>query len=142
MDKFRDYPKLDQFKTKALAISKLLSRQLNELCQNMAQVEPLCEITSSLIDEGINLKVKFDDANEKISEFLSWQDSKQGRNANLPRVEERHREIWFSKWKKQLIKGERGTSRARTMVNNITQLVNDSLYATNLISDCIPGKRD
>ena len=26
------------------------------------------------------------------------------------------------------------------MTNNITQLINDSLYATNLILDCIPGK--
>ena len=25
-------------------------------------------------------------------------------------------------------------------MNNLTQLVNDSLYATNLISDCTPGK--
>ena len=41
---------------------------------------------------------------------------------------------------KKLITGERATSRAKTMMNNITHLVNNSLYATNLISDCIPGK--
>ena len=121
-------------------MSKLLSQQLNELCQKLAQNEPLCEITSALIDEGINLRLEFDDANEKISKFLSWQDSEQGKNANLPRIEERHKEILFTEWEKQLIKGERATSRAKTMMNSITQLVNDSLYATNLISDCIPGK--
>ena len=32
----------------------------------MAQVEPLCEITSSLIDEGVSLRLEFDDADEKI----------------------------------------------------------------------------
>ena len=30
LDKFRDYPKLDQFKTEALETNKLLSQQLNE----------------------------------------------------------------------------------------------------------------
>ena len=39
-----------------------------------------------------------------------------------------------------MTKGERATSRARNMMNSIAQLINDSLYATNLILDCIPGK--
>ena len=37
-----------------------------------------------------------------------------------------------------MIKEERATSRARAMINNLTQLVNYSLYSTNLISDCTP----
>ena len=75
LDKFRDYPQLDQFKIKALETNKLLSRKLNELCQKMAQVEPLCKITSSLIDESISPRLEFDDTDDKISKFLSWKDS-------------------------------------------------------------------
>ena len=98
MDKFKDYPKLDQFKTEALETNKLLSQKLNELCQKMAQVVPLCEITSSLIDEVVTLRQEIDDADEKIYEFLSWQDTEQGRKANLPRIEEIHKEILFAEW--------------------------------------------
>ena len=75
LDKFKDYPKIDQFKTEALETSKLFSQQLNDLCQKIAQSEPLCEITSSLIDEASNIRIEFENANENISEFISWQDS-------------------------------------------------------------------
>ena len=98
MEKFKDYPKLAQFKTEALKINKLLSQQLNEFCLKLAQFEPLCEITSSLIDEAVILRQEIDDADDKISEFLSWQDTKQGRKASLPRIEERHKEILFAEW--------------------------------------------
>ena len=37
------------------------------------------------------------------------------------------------------MKAERAISRARSMMSNITQFINDSLYAINLISDCVPG---
>ena len=43
-------------------------------------------------------------------------------------------------WEQQLMKSERAISRAKGLMNNTTQLINDSLYATNLISDCTPGK--
>ena len=38
-----------------------------------------------------------------------------------------------NKIKKSYIKG-------KSLMNNTTQLINDSLYATNLILDCTPGK--
>ena len=84
--------------------------------------------------------MEFDNNNEKISEFISWKDSEQGKIANLPRIEEKHKEILFAEWETQLLKEEHATSRARSIMNNLTQLVNDSLYAINLISDCIPTK--
>ena len=43
-------------------------------------------------------------------------------------------------WEQQLMESERAISRAKGLMNNITQLINDSLYDTNLISDCIPGE--
>ena len=39
-----------------------------------------------------------------------------------------------------MIKGEWATSKARAIMNNLVGLINDSLYAANLISDCIPSK--
>ena len=43
-------------------------------------------------------------------------------------------------WEQQLMKSERAISRAKGLMNNTTQLINDILYATNLISDCTLGK--
>ena len=37
------------------------------------------------------------------------------------------------------MRAERAISRARSMMGNITQFINDSLYATNLISGCVLG---
>ena len=37
------------------------------------------------------------------------------------------------------MKAERAISRARSMMSNITQFINDSLYSINLISDCVLG---
>ena len=87
----------------------------------------------------INLRQEIDDADENISEFLTWQDTEKGREANLPRIEGRHKEILFTEWEQQLMKVERAISRARSMMGNITQFINDSLYAINLISDCVPS---
>lgn len=60
--------------------------------------------------------------------------------ANLPKIQESHKEILFSKGESQLIKTKRATSRARAIRNNVIELVNDSLYLANLISDCSPRK--
>ena len=100
----------------------------------------MCEATSSLIDKSVTLRQEIENADDKISEFLSWQDTEQGRKDNLPRIEERHKEILFMEWEQQLMKSERSISRAKGLMNNTTQLINDSLYATNLISDCTPGE--
>ena len=37
------------------------------------------------------------------------------------------------------MKAERAISRARSMMGNITQFINDILYAINLILDCVTG---
>ena len=138
LDKFKSYPSLDQFKNEALETNKLLSQQLNEFCLKIAEAESLCELTSSLIDEGVTLKLEFDEADEKISEFLLWQDSESGRKADLPKIMERHKEFFFAEWEHRLVKTERATSRAKGIRNNVTYIVNDNLYAINLIVDCSP----
>jgi len=94
--KFKDFPKLNEFKTEALEANKLLSQQLNNFCTKLTQIEPFIDITSSLIRDIVTLRQEIDDADERISEFLTWQDTKKGREANLPRIEERLKEILFT----------------------------------------------
>jgi len=46
----------------------------------------------------------------------------------------------FLEWQSQLMKAERATSRHRSMTGNLIELINDTLYLSNLISECTPGK--
>ena len=39
-----------------------------------------------------------------------------------------------------MIKEERAISRAKAIMNNVIELVNDNLYGANLISDCFARK--
>jgi len=53
---------------------------------------------------------------------------------------ESHKEIIFLEWQSQLMKVERETSRCRSTTGNLIELINDTLYLFNLISECTPGK--
>jgi len=59
---------------------------------------------------------------------------------NLPQILELHKEILFLEWKSQLMKAERETSRCRLATSNIVELINDTLYLSNLILECSLGK--
>ena len=103
-------------------------------------VAPLCEITMLLVEKTTNSRLEFEDADEKISGFLTWQETDQGIAANLPKIQEEHKEIMFVEWEAQLIKTERAISRERFLMDNVVELINDNLHIANLISDHIPGQ--
>ena len=64
----------------------------------------------------------------------------QGQAANLPQILESNKEILFLEWQSQLMKMERATSRCISVIGNLIELINDTLYMSNLISECTPGK--
>ena len=117
-----------------------MSQQLDVLFHKISLADPLCEIASSLIEKAVNTRLEFENVDEKILGFLTWQNIDQGITTNLLKIQESHKEILFAEWETQLIKGERAISRARAIMKNLVVLINDSLYAANLISNCIPGK--
>ena len=53
---------------------------------------------------------------------------------------ESHKEILFLEWQSQLMKAERETSRCRSVTGNVVELINNTLYLSNLISECTLGK--
>lgn len=53
---------------------------------------------------------------------------------------ESHKKILFLEWKTQLMKAERGTSRCRSTTGNLVKLIIDTMYLSNLISECTQGK--
>jgi len=93
-----------------------------------------------LIDQEFNTRLEFEDADDKVTNFLKWQSEVEGRVANLLEIQEFHKEVLLSEWETQLIKSERATSEARAIMNNVIALVNDNLYGVNLICHCLLAK--
>jgi len=46
----------------------------------------LCDIPASLIEKVIDKRLELEKANEKITNFLTWQYSEEGMAANLPKI--------------------------------------------------------
>ncbi len=131
---------MDEFRAEALQINTALISQIKLLCQKIAQVEPLCELTTSINQQVEKARNELDQAKEIIIAFLDWQDSDQGRAENLPRISETHKDILFTEWQSQMMKAERAASRCKSTSSNLVELVNNTLYLSNMISQCTPGK--
>lgn len=98
---FKGYPQVNEFRIEALEITKDLSHQLDILCHNISLVVPLCDISASMIETFVDASLELDKADEKLTNFISWQDWKEGKAANLLRIQESHKEILFFKWESQ-----------------------------------------
>ncbi len=110
------------------------------MCHEIAQVEPLCDIKTSIIDKIVDAKQDSEQANDTLTDFLTWQDSNEGQAANLPKILESHKEILLMEWQSQLMKAERAVSRCKLSTSNLIDLINNTLYLSNMISQCTPGK--
>jgi len=56
IEKFKSLPQPADFRTEALQINKALVTQIRLLCHNISQVEPLCDITTSIIDKSVDAR--------------------------------------------------------------------------------------
>lgn len=108
------------------------------LTQQIAKVDPLCELIESLSDKITNARTDLDQCKEKINNFMEWQDTDEASTA--PKILESHKEILFIEWQSQLMKAEREISKCKLTTSNLVELVNDTLYLSNTITQCTPGK--
>ena len=86
-----------------------------------------------MIDKLVDARQKLEQVDERLTDFLSWQKTKEGKATNLPQILESHKEILFLEWQSQLMKAEKVTSRCRSTTSNLVELINDTLYLSNLI---------
>lgn len=56
VEKFKSLPQPADLRSEALQINKALVTQLRLLCHNISLVEPLCDITSSIVDKSIDAR--------------------------------------------------------------------------------------
>lgn len=76
----------------------------------------------------------FDEVNEKLTNFLSWQESAEGRKTNLPKIDKAQKLIIFQEWKIRMKHVEATVNEARYPSNSIIKYVNDNLLHSNLVS--------
>lgn len=140
IEKSKNLPQPAEFRAEALQFNKALVTQIRLLCQQIAQAEPLCDLTASIIDKSVDARTDLEQVDETLTNFLEWQDTDEGHAASLPKILESHKEILFMEWQSQLMKGERAVSRCKLITSNLVELINDTLYLSNMISQCTPGK--
>lgn len=140
LEKIKGASQVTEFRKEAALINNALISQIKLLCQQIAQAEPLCELTTSINEQVEKARDDLNQADEAITAHLEWQDSNSGKTANLPRILEVHKDILFTEWHTQVLKAERVASRCRLTSSNLVDLVNNTLYLANMISQCTPGK--
>ena len=140
LEKTKNLPQVAEFRAEAVQINKALLTQIKLLCQQIAQAEPLCDLTTTLSNKSANAIADFEQADETVTNYLEWQSTEEGQSAKLPKILESHKEILFIEWQSQLNKAERAISRCKLTTSNLVELINDTLYLSNMISQCTPGK--
>lgn len=60
IERFKEFPKVEEFKSEALQINKALSTQLGLLCNNISLIPPFSEISSSMIDKSVDDRQKLE----------------------------------------------------------------------------------
>lgn len=70
---------------------------------------------------------------------MNWQRSEEGKRVELPRIDESHKEMLFTKWDSQLKQAEQVMEEAATATNSVIECINENLHKDNLISDTTPG---
>jgi len=75
-------PKIDQFIIEALGLNSQL----------MHQKETSVKLTSQVTE----MRLEYDEILKRVSDFITWQNSEDGRKDDLSKLEESHKEILFA----------------------------------------------
>ena len=86
IEKSKNLPQPAKFRAEALQINNELVTQIRLLCQKIAQAEPLCDITTSIIDKSVDARTELEQADETVTNFLDWQDTDEGQATNLTKI--------------------------------------------------------
>lgn len=57
-----------------------------------------CKTENSLVDQLYDMTNYFDEVNEQLTDFMTWQESADDRDVNLPKMDETQKMIIFREW--------------------------------------------
>ena len=106
LEMHKDDPKVTKFVTEALDLNDQLLRQHETLCQRILQWNSHCEMSDNITSQVIDLRLDYDLIYKKVSNYLNWLESEEGKKARFPKINESHKEMLFSKWDAQIKKSE------------------------------------
>jgi len=75
-------------------------------------MSPYCEINDKLTSQVVDMRLENDEIHKMISDFITWQESEDGKKTDLMKLEESHKDILFTDWDSQLKQVERATTIA------------------------------
>ena len=56
----------------------------------------------------------------------------------MPKIDESHKEILFSKWDSRIKEEKQATKDATTTINSVIEYVNENLHNANLVAETTP----
>jgi len=133
MERYKDVPTIEEFIKEALELSSVLVKHKEYFCQRMSHVTPYLTTSEQLTDKAMEQRTEFKDLNTRIFEFIEWQETKDERKANLPEIEETHKDILFTDWDVRIKQAELAITRAAEVSKNNIKAVNHTLFSANLI---------
>ena len=95
MYKFKDNPQIDEFIKEAVSLNSLLMQQEEILCQKISQINPYWKTSDKLTNQVIYMRIEYKEIHKMFSKFITWQESEDGRMADLPKLEVSHKDILF-----------------------------------------------
>ena len=59
---------------------------------------PHLEISEQLTNKVIDQRIEFNEINIKISNYIEWQDTEEGKKSDIPKIKENFKGILFTDW--------------------------------------------
>lgn len=87
----------------------------------------------------MEMKLEYDEILKNVFDFITWQNSEDERKADLPKLEESHKEILFTNWDSRLREAEKATTDAAAATNSVIENINENLHSANLVEESILG---
>jgi len=89
--------------------------------------------SDQLTNKAIDQRTEFNDLNTKISDYIESQEYEEGISANMPDIEEIHKDILFTYWDVWIKKAKLAVTKATGVAKNIIKAVNHTFQTTKLI---------
>ena len=135
----KDDPKLTEFISECISLNNQLLQQQDILCQKISQWNSFCQESDKITNHVVELRRDYDLTNERVTNYLAWQNTEEGKRAGAPIINDIHKKMLFNNWDAQIKNAEQAAEEATTAASNIIDCVNENLHKENLISETIPG---
>ena len=74
-------------------MNEQLLQQQQALSQIISQWNLYCEISDKITNQVVDLRHDYDLIDKRVTEYLAWQETEEGKRAGAPIINENHKEI-------------------------------------------------